>query len=165
MRIAHDIVVGERVFAHQNQNFSPASVVHSIGAERWRVEHNVDRIAGALAWLAARWSPQLPRWISLVAIGIDLVLAAMIWIGGDSGAAKIWIGEVDWNWVPSFGIHFHLAVDGLSLLMLILTFFLGIMSVLASWTEKLSWQAGPALTQASRQPATARTLPSGGRRC
>jgi NADH-quinone oxidoreductase subunit M len=46
-----------------------------------------------------------------------------------------WLDEVDWNWVPSFGIHFHLAVDGLSLLMLMLTFFLGIVSVLASWTE------------------------------
>jgi NADH:ubiquinone oxidoreductase subunit 4 (subunit M) len=45
--------------------------------------------------------------------------------------------EVDWNWVPDFGVHFHLAVDGLSLLMLVLTFLLGIMAVLASWTEIL----------------------------
>ena len=37
--------------------------------------------------------------------------------------------------MPRFGIHFHLAVDGLSLLMLVLTFFLGVMSVLCSWTE------------------------------
>ena len=37
--------------------------------------------------------------------------------------------------MPSFGIHFHLAVDGLSLLMLMLTFFLGVISVLTSWTE------------------------------
>jgi NADH-quinone oxidoreductase subunit M len=42
---------------------------------------------------------------------------------------------VDSNWVPSFGIHFHLAVDGLSLLMLGLTFFLGIIAVVTSWTE------------------------------
>ncbi len=92
-------------------------------------------VAGALAWLTARWSPQLPRWISLIAIGVDLVLAASIWAGRASGATKRWLDEVDLNWVPSFGIHFHLAVDGLSLLMLMLTFFLGIMAVLASWTE------------------------------
>ena len=39
-------------------------------------------VAGILAWLTARWSTQLPRWISLIAIGVDLVLAARIWAGG-----------------------------------------------------------------------------------
>ena len=92
-------------------------------------------LGGILAALAARWNAQLPRWISLIAIGVDLILTASIWAGTASSATKPWLDEVDWNWVPSFGIHFHLAVDGLSLLMLMLTFFLGIISVLASWTE------------------------------
>jgi len=92
-------------------------------------------VAGILAWLTAHCSTQLPRWISLVSIGLDLVLTAHIWAGRASGTTKQWLDEVDWNWVPSFGIHFHLAIDGLSLLMLMLTFFLGIMAVLASWTE------------------------------
>ena len=92
-------------------------------------------VAGILAWLTARWSAQLPRWVALIAIGVDLVLAARIWAGRASSTTQVWLDEVDWNWVPSFGIHFHLAVDGLSLLMLLLTFFLGIMAVLASWTE------------------------------
>src|SRR5499425_1381766 len=92
-------------------------------------------VAGILAWLTARWSAELPRWISLIAIGIDLVLAAIVWAGKASGATGRWLEEVDWAWVPGLGIHFHLAVDGLSLLMLILTLFLGIMAVLASWTE------------------------------
>jgi NADH-quinone oxidoreductase subunit M len=91
--------------------------------------------AGILAWLTARWSPQFPRWISLTAIGVDLVLAARVWTGGGARAGERWLDEVDVSWVPSFGIHFHLAVDGLSWLMLMLTFFLGIMAVLASWTE------------------------------
>ena len=92
-------------------------------------------MGGVLACIAKRRSAQLPRWISLVAIATDLVLAAIIWAGRASNENKLWLDEVDWNWVPRFGIHFHLAVDGLSLLMLILTFLLGIMSVLASWTE------------------------------
>jgi NADH-quinone oxidoreductase subunit M len=96
-------------------------------------------IGGLVASLAARWSEQLPRWISLAAIAIDLTLAAIIWAGRSFSAPTtttgLWLDEVDWNWMPSFGIHFHLAVDGLSLLMLMLTFLLGIMSVLASWTE------------------------------
>ena len=92
-------------------------------------------IGGGLAWLAERWSARLVRWISLVAIGIDSVLAAIVWVGKDSHATGRWLDEVDWAWMPGLGIHFHLAVDGLSLLMLALTLLLGIVAVLASWTE------------------------------
>jgi NADH-quinone oxidoreductase subunit M len=92
-------------------------------------------IGGVLAGLAGRWSERLARWISLVAIGIDLVLAGIVWVGKASSATGRWLDEVDWGWVPGLGIHFHLAVDGLSLLMLALTLFLGIVAVLASWTE------------------------------
>jgi NADH-quinone oxidoreductase subunit M len=92
-------------------------------------------IAGVLAWIAASWNEQLSRWISLAATVLDLILAAIIWLGRASRGTQLWLDELDWNWIPSFGIHFHLALDGLSLLMLMLTFFLGIVSVLASWTE------------------------------
>jgi NADH-quinone oxidoreductase subunit M len=92
-------------------------------------------VGGVLAWLAGRWSERLARWISLVAIGIDFVLAAIVWLDRASNATGRWLEEVDWAWVPGLGIHFHLAVDGLSLLMLALTLFLGIVAVLASWTE------------------------------
>jgi NADH-quinone oxidoreductase subunit M len=92
-------------------------------------------LGGTLGALAARWNSQLPRWISIVAIGVDFILTASIWTARALSPAKPWLEEVDLEWVPSFGIHFHLAVDGLSLLMLLLTFFLGIVGVLASWTE------------------------------
>jgi NADH-quinone oxidoreductase subunit M len=92
-------------------------------------------LAGVLAALTARRSPQLPRWISLVALSADIVLAAGIRLNGASSPTTQWLAEVDSNWIPGFGIHFHLAIDGLSWLMLMLTFFLGIVAVLASWTE------------------------------
>src|SRR4029450_12979955 len=92
-------------------------------------------VAGIFAWLAARWGAQLPRWISLIAIAIDLVLATFIWAGRRSTATEMWLDEGNWNWIPSFGIHFHLGGECVSLLVLMLTFFLGIMAVLASWTE------------------------------
>src|SRR5271165_4210122 len=90
---------------------------------------------GILAGITARWSSLLPRRISIAAIAVDLALALTIWLGRSSTFASPWFDEIDRSWVPSFGIHFHLAVDGLSLLMLILTFFLGIIAVLCSWTE------------------------------
>ena len=95
--------------------------------------------AGILAWWTARWSSQWPRWISLVAMALDLVLSLGMWLRDDStaagGAGSAWLAEIDWAWIPRFGIHFHLGLDGLSFLMLVLTFFLGMMSVLCSWTE------------------------------
>jgi NADH-quinone oxidoreductase subunit M len=91
-------------------------------------------VAGILAGIAARWNALLPRYIALTAIAVDFLLTASLWITARS-TQHTWLAEVDSNWVPTFGIHFHLAVDGLSLLMLMLTFFLGIVAVLASWTE------------------------------
>ncbi|HEY6785214.1 MAG TPA: proton-conducting transporter membrane subunit, partial [Gemmatimonadales bacterium] len=41
---------------------------------------------------------------------------------------------VDWNWIPAWGIQFHLALDGISLFMVLLTTFLVPLSVLGSWT-------------------------------
>jgi len=94
---------------------------------------------GILAWLTARWSVLAARWISLAAVAIDFVLAVWLWASHLSGfnplAGAGWMEEVDCTWIPQFGIHFHLAMDGLSLLLVVLTFFLGILSVLASWTE------------------------------
>ena len=96
-------------------------------------------VGGPLAWAAGRWSALASRWISLIAVSADFVIGLTIWIRSaghvDLLQQQAWLRELDWNWIPQFGIHFHLALDGLSLLLLMLTFFLGIMSVLSSWTE------------------------------
>ena len=94
---------------------------------------------GVGAWVAARWSAAAARWISLAAVTLDFGLGLATWAprltNFDTFSAAGWIEEVDWSWIPQFGIHLHLAMDGLSLLLVMLTLFLGILSVLASWTE------------------------------
>jgi len=45
------------------------------------------------------------------------------------------------SWIPAFGIGFHLALDGLSLLLLVLTYLIGILAVLISWRE-ISYRTG-----------------------
>src|SRR5262245_61021056 len=96
-------------------------------------------VAGALAAIAARWSTQWPRWIALAAVSIDFVLGVAIWIRNldraDLLRPNAWMEEFDRPWIAQFGIHLHLAMDGLSLLLVLLTFFLGAISVLASWSE------------------------------
>ncbi len=94
---------------------------------------------GLLAWLVARRSVTAARWISLVAVSLDLLLVLCLcardYRRTDFVQHSRWLEELDWSWIPRFGIRFHLAMDGLSLLLLILTFVLGVVSVLASWKE------------------------------
>ncbi len=52
-----------------------------------------------------------------------------------AGSDREWMTEFTSVWIQKFGIGIHLALDGLSLLMLILTFFIGILAVLISWKE------------------------------
>jgi NADH-quinone oxidoreductase subunit M len=86
--------------------------------------------AGLLAAIAARWSATAARVIALVAVVADLLLSLSLWTRGPL------IGvQTDWPWLPQLGIRFHLTVDGLSLLLLILTFFIGCLAILASWSE------------------------------
>lgn len=94
-------------------------------------------VAGAVAPFTERWNGHAPRWLSLGAILLDLAVTAAMWLRTLVGLepAGRWIAEVNWSWMPALGIRFHLALDGLSLLLLMLTFFLGVMAVLASWTE------------------------------
>src|SRR6476659_7077134 len=38
------------------------------------------------------------------------------------------------SWIPSIGASYHLGIDGLSLLLVMLTTLLGFLSILSSWT-------------------------------
>ena len=88
---------------------------------------------GLLAWLVSRWSDTLPRIISLAGTLLFLGIVLYIWFGHPERAQ--WITHFTHSWIPSFGIRITLAEDGLSLLMLLLTAFLGVLSVLVSWKE------------------------------
>jgi NADH-quinone oxidoreductase subunit M len=93
---------------------------------------------GLLAWLFGKWNDGAARWISLAATGIGFIWMIVFWIqhGGQVNFASQgnWLVELSWRWIPQFGISFHLAADGLSLLLILLSLFLGIVSVLCSWT-------------------------------
>ena len=91
-------------------------------------------VGAFLAWIAGRWNSVLPRIISLVALSIDLLLIIPEAVKAVSTHAK-WIVDINASWIPAFGINLHLALDGLSVLMLLLSFFMGIIAVIVSWKE------------------------------
>ena len=92
-------------------------------------------LAGAFfAWITGKRNPVWPRIISLSALSIDLILI-ILYVLQSLPSNKDWLIDLRLDWIPAFGISLHLALDGLSLVMLILTFFLGIISVIISWKE------------------------------
>ncbi|HUP14177.1 MAG TPA: NADH-quinone oxidoreductase subunit M [Niastella sp.] len=95
-------------------------------------------VGGLLCWLVAQRSPLSIKWIALLTVLIDFTLTCGLWVQhrqNDAADGNTWLINFQTSWVPSLGISFHLAVDGLSLVLLLLTFFLGILSVLCSWNE------------------------------
>src|SRR5438105_14246889 len=96
-------------------------------------------LAGFISWVAAQWNNKLCRWVALLATTIDLCL--VVWIGiqqnimMSSAGSSQWLIQLNRSWIPSLGIGFHLAMVGLSWLILLLTNFLGVLSVLCSWNE------------------------------
>jgi NADH-quinone oxidoreductase subunit M len=94
---------------------------------------------GLVALVLGHWNKSLPRWIALCTLFIGFMALVNFWIGHyrniDFSTPDGWITGVQLDWIPSFGVSFHVAIDGLSLVLLVLTFFLGILAVLSSWTE------------------------------
>lgn len=97
-------------------------------------------IGGLLCWQSERFGLNLPRWIALLSMLAVLVIACVLWVQGDYSLASVggqpqWQEELQADWIPRFGISFHLGLDGLSLLMVLLTGLLGTMAVACSWRE------------------------------
>ena len=96
---------------------------------------------GLVALLSERINPQAPRWIALGICLIAVVLLVPLFgqvpalVSPSAQVSSSWIEYVTYRWIPRFGISFIFAMDGLSLLMVSLTIFLGLVAIVSSWHE------------------------------
>jgi NADH-quinone oxidoreductase subunit M len=99
---------------------------------------------GILCWLTAGWNSAYVKWIAMTAVAADLLIAGVLFAHFSAGGmpqtataptAMTWLVDYRRSWIPSLGVSLHLSMDGLSLLLVLLTFFLGLLSVLTSWRE------------------------------
>ena len=93
--------------------------------------------AGALAQaLLPKGKPALSRWLALIVALVGLALAVAGFAAGiPNHFARVTI--VDAPWVPSMGIHYLLAADGISLVLVLLTGLAAVAGVLFSWNIEL----------------------------
>src|SRR6187397_1090719 len=96
-------------------------------------------ISALIIMAFARHRPLLVRATAVIGTGISLVLSLWIYVHYDRAAAGFQFGEL-LPLVPSLGISYELAIDGMSLLMVLLTAIIIFAGALASWTVKVRSQ-------------------------
>jgi NADH-quinone oxidoreductase subunit M len=101
-------------------------------------------VGGLVAWQAERLDTNLPRWVSLASVSAALLYLATMAarlpaehfsLVPEPQDGTTWLLHLKLAWIPRFGIALELAMDGLSLLLLVLTLLLGLVAVAASWSE------------------------------
>ena len=93
-------------------------------------------LAGALALLcignADGRRDGLIRWVSLAVTVVTFAVTLAVWAGFDGSTAEFQFVE-RYPWIPAFGIDYYIGVDGISLLLVVLTGFLSPIALLSSW--------------------------------
>lgn len=96
----------------------------------------IPLLAAPLAWALSFIRPVFARWTAIAALLIDGgLLLSLRPTGGP------WTQELTLPWIPAIGSSLHLAADGISLALLALTVFLGLIAVAGSW-KTLSEKVG-----------------------
>ena len=65
---------------------------------------------------------------------LEFVVSLGLWWSFNP-ADKGWQASVDKSWIPTWGVRFTLGIDGIALMMVLLTTFIMPLSVLGSWTS------------------------------
>ena len=73
------------------------------------------------------------RWLALIGALAAFLVTLPLYGGFEIGSAAMQHVEKV-LWVPAFNIHYHLGVDGISLWLVLLTAFITVIVVVASWT-------------------------------
>ncbi len=88
--------------------------------------------AALILLVPARWKGAV-RAVGLVVALVTLALCALAWFGIE-GSREFELGEIA-SWIPAFGIHYHVGVDGASMLLMLMIALIVPMGVLVSWNE------------------------------
>ena len=74
----------------------------------------------------------LARWISLIGSVVGLLVTLPLWLHFDPSTADMQFVERT-DWIPRFDIHYHLGVDGISMLLVLLNSLMTLIVVWSAW--------------------------------
>lgn len=93
-------------------------------------------MVGVLLCLLFRKSAETSRWLALLTNVLVLLIGLWVAVTVDTGVSG-WLLYEDFSWIERFGIRYTLGMDGISLLLVLLTAFLQVIAVLVSWRVTL----------------------------
>ena len=96
-------------------------------------------VAALIIMAFARHRPLLVRYTATLGAALPLVLSVWLCFAYDRGAAGFQFAE-SFPLVPTFGISYNLALDGMGLVLVLLTAIILFAGVFASWTVKTRGQ-------------------------
>src|SRR5688500_9959577 len=74
-----------------------------------------------------------PRWIAVAVLVVEFIVSLGLWSSFDA-IQGAWQAVFDMTWIPSWGIRFTLGIDGIAMMMILLTTSIMALSILGSWT-------------------------------
>ena len=102
----------------------------------WITLLTLTPLAGAfLILLTAGKNRDVARGLALAASGAALAVTLFLWRIFDGGSGALQFQERH-AWIPALGVDYHVGIDGLGLLMLLLSAIVVLMSVAASWSNR-----------------------------
>ncbi len=91
-------------------------------------------IVGGVAVLAVgNQRPQAARWLALAVMIAGLLLSIALYAAFDIGVAGLQVGE-RFPWLSALNAYYSLGVDGVSVALILLTTFTGVLVVAGAWT-------------------------------
>ncbi|AGA33605.1 NADH-ubiquinone oxidoreductase chain M [Thioalkalivibrio nitratireducens DSM 14787] len=91
-------------------------------------------LGGVLLLALPERRPDMVRGLSLLVLTAQLVLAAWLYLQFEAGVPGLQF-ETRIPWIPAWGVHYHVGLDGLNLLLVLLTAFLGPLVVAGAFTS------------------------------
>src|SRR5262249_25981251 len=133
LRAAHavrDFRVREYLFALVARGFSRANLMNHLLSIILFLP-----LAGALVLLLIkRENVDAIRWTANIVAFLGFVVSLPLWYLYDPQSSDLFQQVERAQWIPSIGAEYYLGVDGLSVLLILLTTMMGCIAVLSSWT-------------------------------
>jgi len=76
---------------------------------------------------------RIQRWAALLISLVEFALSTLLWVNFNPDVAGFQLQTAKIPWIPQLGISYHLGIDGISLLLVLLTTLLIPVVILASW--------------------------------
>ncbi|MEO8382878.1 MAG: NADH-quinone oxidoreductase subunit M [Acidobacteriota bacterium] len=76
------------------------------------------------------------RWLATATVVVDFIVSLYIWFNFNPAGTGdgLWQFQYIADWIPSLGVKYHFGVDGISVLLILMTTFMGIIAVVSSYT-------------------------------